>query len=156
MAEEIVASEGRKELTEQEQLAAGQRMVSAAFVALGEYSNELGQDEMAKRFLRAMFAAKHVRKNEKEVRGGVYVEDTSDRAAATAFWFWANGGELPNECCANTVAAAILLGMAQGVYAARAACEVMSTFDDGWDWEVYDDGLDILAPKLVAEEGGEK
>lgn len=155
MADEIVASEGRKRLTEQDQRAAGQSMVSAAFVALGEYSDELGQDQMARRFLRAMFAAKHARKNEEELRGA-RIEDTSDRAAATAYWFWVNGGALPNDCCADSGAAAILLGLAQGVYAARAASEVISAFDDGWDWEVYDDGLDILAPKLVAEEGGAK
>lgn len=142
-------------LTEEEQTNVGRAMLAAALAALGDRPevDAVDQDDIARRVVRALAAAAAVgvaeQKRLTEERGGhVYLEVEPHEAVATAFWMWWEHIDLDvGEVHASSVASGFLLGLAQGLAAARAMSEALDMLDDGSGFAFSSRGALHLAPR---------
>lgn len=148
--------ENEPKLSKDEQAEVGRAMLTAALKALGDFpgnTDEEDQDETARRVVRALAAAATVEKAEEarlsdEKGGRVYVETEAHEAVATAFWLWSDQVDLDvSKVSASSVAGSRLLGLAQGLAAARAMSEAMDMLEDGSMFAFSSRGALHLAPK---------
>ena len=138
-------------LTRQQNAEIGRTMVRAAYAAMGKYSDDLNQAEMAQRLVRGVIAAERVWK-ESEVQHWECPDDTPDHAAVTAFSMWTSQFEfLPNDddFCARSQASVWFMAVAQGLEAVKKISDVLYLLTED---EVYSYGgsgdIEFIAPML--------
>lgn len=124
-------------LGEEDELAAGRVMVTAALSAFGErLHQEMDQEAIAILTVRALAAANAARDSEQDrlsdaMGASLRLDIEPSDAAATAFWLWSeNDGFDASAAHARSVAGVRMLGFAQGLAAAKKMADALDSFDD--------------------------
>ncbi|MBK8361819.1 MAG: hypothetical protein IPL15_23860 [Comamonadaceae bacterium] len=163
MTEQDTIDSGKAEITEEDQMAIGRKVlgiVQKAFGKLPSDDDQARQTKIARRTVKALAAA-HLAleyvtvRLRKENRGWVFLNLDAHQIVATAFWFWMQEVEVsPEETYPETDIGSKLLGFHQGLSAARSATDATYLLEFQNDCEeIYTSSADRLLEWVGDEDG---
>lgn len=163
MTEQNTIDSGKAEITEEDQMAIGRKVlgiVQKAFGKLPSDDDQARQTKIARSTVKAIAAAHQALEDEtarlrKENQGWVFLNLDAHQIVATAFWFWMQEVEVsPEETYPETDIGSKLLGFHQGLSAARSATDATYLLEFQNDCEgIYTSSADRLLEWVDDEEG---
>lgn len=145
----------RCDMTDSEKTEVDKSMLRAAFAALGDLPSntvEQDQDDIARRVVRSLVAAASVKSSveasfKSRTGSTPCLEAEAHDAVATAFWLWTEQPGLDiDDCDSSSIAGSRLLGLAQGLAAARAMTMALDLLDEyGSEFAFSSRGASYLA-----------